>query len=505
MTQEIDIAKVQTDRATQSRAAMDNDTIAEYTEAWKNGEKFPPISVYWDGEFFWCDDGHHRTISAKLAGKTTINADVKDGTRRDAILASAGANARHGLKRSNADKRRAALILLNDEDWSKWSDRAIAEMVGVSNRFVSNIRNELSVQRSQMELPDQTRTVTRNGKTYEMKVPAKQDKEQGIDTALLLALYSWNDAVGAALPAHLASKARTAVKIAEDLTMLVRAGYAATTQSISESGEGVKTAVVVTQSGCDLLKKPFPQKIPQPTPEAAPAPHPAKEVFKIGEHMLYKGELVRIAYPARAGENVQIGFLDADGYATAKLEWVKPSELKTVAFATTLKVGDFAMSPIGAKVQIVSINGRMVEADGKNGRRTYFIDKLQPAPQEDEPTATPQTLVPANQKGEVCPDCGADLYAAGASAMIGGISYCEDCGKKRHPAMQKSAENVETVTAEPGGATDEQPIEVVLGWLMGYDMSGETAPGMETLFGAARRWIDDLEEKFINDKEPVGV
>ena len=33
----------------------------------------------------------------------------------------------HGLRRSNADKRRAVLTLLNNEEWAKWSAREIAK------------------------------------------------------------------------------------------------------------------------------------------------------------------------------------------------------------------------------------------------------------------------------------------------------------------------------------------------------------------------------------------
>lgn len=43
-----------------------------------------------------------------------IKADVREGTRRDGILHAVGANATHGNRRTNEDKRRAIVILLND-------------------------------------------------------------------------------------------------------------------------------------------------------------------------------------------------------------------------------------------------------------------------------------------------------------------------------------------------------------------------------------------------------
>lgn len=76
---------------------------------------------------------------------------------------SVGSNASHGLRRTNADKRKAVLKLLEDEEWGKWSDRSIGEKCAVSNRFVTNLRNELSVNGSQ--IPPE-RKVIRNGTPY---------------------------------------------------------------------------------------------------------------------------------------------------------------------------------------------------------------------------------------------------------------------------------------------------------------------------------------------------
>jgi hypothetical protein len=53
---------------------------------------------------------------------------------------SVGANASHGLRRTNGDKRRAVLVLLKDSEWAQRSDRWIAEKCGVSNTFVAGLR-----------------------------------------------------------------------------------------------------------------------------------------------------------------------------------------------------------------------------------------------------------------------------------------------------------------------------------------------------------------------------
>lgn len=79
-------------------------------------------------------------------------------------LGRVGANASHGLRRTNDDKRRAVLTLLNDLEWAKWSDREIARACGVTHPFVAKQRADLSGNGYQIE-PE--RTVTRNGTTYQ--------------------------------------------------------------------------------------------------------------------------------------------------------------------------------------------------------------------------------------------------------------------------------------------------------------------------------------------------
>lgn len=69
-------------------------------------------------------------------------------TRRDAILFSAGANAAHGMRRTNEDKRRAVLTLLNDPEWAGWSDREIARRCHVGHPLVAQLRPQLATGRS---------------------------------------------------------------------------------------------------------------------------------------------------------------------------------------------------------------------------------------------------------------------------------------------------------------------------------------------------------------------
>jgi hypothetical protein len=161
------------DGGTQSRAYLNDSTVDEYAEAMDGGAEFPPVLVFYDGEKYWLADGFHRVAAAKKGECGEIVADVRSGTRRDAILYSVGANATHGLRRTNADKRRSVLTLLGDEEWSQWSDREIARRCGVSTPFASKLRSELSVNGLQIDNGDVSvnrlqieRKVTRNGTTY---------------------------------------------------------------------------------------------------------------------------------------------------------------------------------------------------------------------------------------------------------------------------------------------------------------------------------------------------
>ena len=149
MTSALGLERVRLDGGTQPRAASDPATIAEYAEHMRAGDTFPPVVVFHDGTDHWLADGFHRVAACRAAGLASVAADVRQGTRRDAVLYSAGANATHGLRRSNADKRRAVLTLLGDPEWSQWSDREIARRCAVSNRFVGVVRAELAVNGSQ--------------------------------------------------------------------------------------------------------------------------------------------------------------------------------------------------------------------------------------------------------------------------------------------------------------------------------------------------------------------
>jgi hypothetical protein len=157
------LVQIRTDGGTQPRESINADVVNEYADDMRNGAQFKPVIVFYDGSDYWLADGFHRVAAARQIGAASISAEVHQGSRRDAILYSAGANADHGLRRTNADKRRSVLLLLRDAEWSQWSDREIARRCAVGNKMVSDLRNSICV--NDTDKPT-TRKVERNGATY---------------------------------------------------------------------------------------------------------------------------------------------------------------------------------------------------------------------------------------------------------------------------------------------------------------------------------------------------
>lgn len=167
----LSLAEIRRDGGTQPREKLDLAHVAVLSEAIEEGAELEPVVVFYDGESYWLADGFHRCKASQDAGWEDIQCIIHQGTRRDAILHSVGANAEHkaAKPRSRADKRRAVTVLLNDPEWSKWSDREIARQCKVTHPFVSNQRKKLTGNiTSEDSAPTRTYT-TRHGTTATMQ------------------------------------------------------------------------------------------------------------------------------------------------------------------------------------------------------------------------------------------------------------------------------------------------------------------------------------------------
>jgi hypothetical protein len=159
-THALDLATIRIDGGTQPREAISETTVREYADYFDAGMIFPPIDVFFDGTTYWLADGFHRYHAAKRVERLALTATVHLGTKRDAVLFSVAANVGHGLQRTNADKRKAASTLLQDGEWSQWSNHEIARRCGISDDLVGVVRKSLSVNDS--EKPARTYT-TKHG------------------------------------------------------------------------------------------------------------------------------------------------------------------------------------------------------------------------------------------------------------------------------------------------------------------------------------------------------
>jgi hypothetical protein len=144
------LIQIRTDGGTQSRAQRDESATADYALALQAGAVLPPVTVFFDGTEYWLADGFHRYFANKRIDRLEIESDIHEGGVRDARLFGLCANQPHGLRRTNEDKRHAVLLLLEDAEWSTWSDRRIAEQLGLSVTFVSATRRpEVAQQRQE--------------------------------------------------------------------------------------------------------------------------------------------------------------------------------------------------------------------------------------------------------------------------------------------------------------------------------------------------------------------
>ena len=82
------------DGGAQMRAEMKPDVVLDYAEDMAAGAIFPPVVVYFDGTEYWLADGFHRVAAARKIERETIEAEVREGTARDAIIHGIGANGR---------------------------------------------------------------------------------------------------------------------------------------------------------------------------------------------------------------------------------------------------------------------------------------------------------------------------------------------------------------------------------------------------------------------------
>jgi disulfide oxidoreductase YuzD len=171
-----DLALLTKSTHVQVREDQDPETVTRYAAAYLEAENMPPVVVFEEkrkdsDDRIWLADGHHRVAGAKKAKLAEINAIVKKGDRRAALLYALRANHQNGLPLTNADKHRSVSLMLADEEWRAWSDRSIAEACLVGANLVGKIRKLLPAEQQS------TVRKSKDGATRDTKNIGKKAKE----------------------------------------------------------------------------------------------------------------------------------------------------------------------------------------------------------------------------------------------------------------------------------------------------------------------------------------
>lgn len=98
--------------------------------------ELPPIIVH--RRTMRVIDGVHRLRAAALRTEPTIRAVYFHGDEKDAFVVAVRANTAHGLPLSLADRKTAAKRII--VSYPEWSDRMIADVVGLASGTVAEVR-----------------------------------------------------------------------------------------------------------------------------------------------------------------------------------------------------------------------------------------------------------------------------------------------------------------------------------------------------------------------------
>lgn len=164
---------IRIDGGTQFREKTNQDVVTDYKERLKEGAKFPPLKTVFDGTTHWLFDGYHRYLAMKDLG-ITPEVDYIQGSQEDAQILAMGANAEHGLQRTNADKRKVVEAAIDHPRLKDKSNREIADICKVSHSFVAAIRDPEVKER-------QRENVKKHYERQEEKPTESFERETGVE------------------------------------------------------------------------------------------------------------------------------------------------------------------------------------------------------------------------------------------------------------------------------------------------------------------------------------
>ena len=143
-TKKFPIEDIVRDPSCQSRAIGNAEATDDYAAHLRAGGTLPDIEVFLVKGVPHVVDGFHRLDAHLAAGVTFVRAViVGKGTLDEAAWYATSANKSNGLRRTNADKRKAVRNALTNPIGSDQPSRIVADHVGVSHELVASIRREV--------------------------------------------------------------------------------------------------------------------------------------------------------------------------------------------------------------------------------------------------------------------------------------------------------------------------------------------------------------------------
>ena len=197
MTRPVKVAELLLLEGYQPRVTMDLELVDEYAEQMTGGYgTFPPVEVFHvDGKLVVVD-GFHRVQAARKAALKEILANVRQGNADEALLFSVKANATHGLRRSNEDKRRAVELLLDHPTFGKLGKEKIANLAGVSKPTVIDIVRR---RQGEMTAPERRKAAAGQSQGVNFTLPEKLTPALKAFADLLKAAGATESVIAAAL------------------------------------------------------------------------------------------------------------------------------------------------------------------------------------------------------------------------------------------------------------------------------------------------------------------
>ncbi len=155
MQQNLALSSIVRDPLLQVRERLDEGWIAELADLYRGNHDIEAIEAVFDGARYLLTDGWHRITAQEQAwgADTVVAVEIIDASGNDDPMAiaktrAAMGNCTGGLRRTDSDKRRAALLLRSTPAGRKMTHDEIAKRIGVSRSRVTQIlsaESEVSV------------------------------------------------------------------------------------------------------------------------------------------------------------------------------------------------------------------------------------------------------------------------------------------------------------------------------------------------------------------------